>query len=179
MSDLMGADGWYGPIATGAYTGGKGFLNLLSALRPGSGSTPELRLIKNFAWYLMAMIVLPPLLHDLADQFQRLSPEQKKDVDRERSRLLFKLRHVIGGWVINREPADEGSSGTGVRAFLQAFETDLGEHWIGEGRERRRKSGDQGKRSKARHIEEVLDEVLKFDKKSDGNNTSTPHHNLI
>lgn len=44
----MGADGWYGPVAQGAYTGYKGFFHLLSALRPGSGSTPELRLIKVF-----------------------------------------------------------------------------------------------------------------------------------
>jgi len=84
---------------------------------------------------------------------------------------VFKLRHAIGGWVINREPpvgtAEERSSAVAVRAFLQAFETDRARHWIGDGRERSRKPGGQAMRSKARHIEEVLDEVLKFDKRSD------------
>lgn len=133
----------------------------------GSGSTPHYLLIKRFAWALVALVVLPPLIHDAVDFCRPLTPDQQKSVDREQRRLLYKLRQSIGGWQICEPPADAGSGADATRAFLQAFRVDFGAHWSGNGRSRRRKTGLDERRVTSKHIEQSLRDVLEFDPRSD------------
>ena len=39
---------------------------------------------------------MPPILHDMYDQLTPRTPEEQQDIERERARLTFKLRHVTG-----------------------------------------------------------------------------------
>jgi hypothetical protein len=133
----------------------------------GSGSTPHYLLIKRFAWLLIAMVVLPPLLHDAVDLCTPLTPEQQKSVDRERRRILYKLRHAIGGWRIRDAPVGDDPGAKATRAFVDAFRADFAAHWSGEGRSRSRKTGVDERRVTSKHIEQSLREVLDFDARSD------------
>lgn len=133
-----------------------------------SGTTPHLLLIKRYAWWLIALVVLPPLLHDLVDYLTPRTAAEQLDLDREQRRLLFKLRHAIGGWEIRGLPDTDTSPAAGaVRQFCGAFRADFPANWQGEGRGRRAKTGVQEQRVKSKHLEECLRDVLAFDKTSD------------
>ena len=133
-----------------------------------SGSTPHLALIKKYVWILIALVVVPPLLHDIFDYLTPPTPAEKLDRDREQRRLLYKLRHAIGGWKIRQVPEGEvGTSADAVRKFVGAFRADFEAHWEGDGRVRARKTGLQAKRVTSKHIEESLSDVIAFDRKSD------------
>lgn len=133
----------------------------------GSGSTPHYLLIKRYAWILIALVVLPPLIHDAVDFFTPLTPEQQANVDRDRRRLLYKLRHAIGGWRIRDGPPGDDPGASSTRAFVDAFRADFAVHWSGEGRTRMRKTGVDERRVTSKHIEQSLREVLDFDPRSD------------
>ena len=114
------------------------------------------------------MVVLPPLLHDLVDYLTPRTAAEQLDLDREQRRLLFKLRHAVGGWEIRGVPESDTSAAAGaVRQFCDAFRADFAANWHGEGRGRRTKTGVREQRAKSKHLEECLRDVLAFDKKSD------------
>ena len=65
------------------------------------------------------MVVLPPVLHDIYDYLTPLTPAQQLDLDRSQRRLLYKLRHAIGGWKIHTiDPSETGRSGLQLRRLL-------------------------------------------------------------
>jgi hypothetical protein len=133
-----------------------------------SGSTPHLYLIKRYAWWLIALVVVPPLIHDLVDYLTPRTAAEQLDLDREQRRLLFKLRHAIGGWQIRGvAESDASAAASTIRKFCDAFRTDFAANWHGPGRGRRAKTGLKEQRVKSKHIEECLRDVLAFDKKSD------------
>ena len=134
----------------------------------GSGSTPHYLLIRKYAWTLIALVVLPPLIHDAVDFCTPLTPAEQADIDRERRRLLYKLRHAIGGWLIRDAPTgDDAPGAAATRAFVDAFRADFATHWVGDGRARRRKTGVAERRVTSKHVEESLREVLAFDPRSE------------
>lgn len=102
------------------------------------------------------------------DYFTPRTAAEKLDLEREQRRLLFKLRHAIGGWEIRGLPKTDTSASAGVvRQFCDAFRVDFAAHWQGAGRGRRVKTGMKERRVMSKHLEECLREVLGFDKKSD------------
>ena len=160
---ITGPNSFIGPRPQGYFT----FRTLLGQIVT-SGTTPHLYLIKKYAWILICMVVLPPVLHDIYDYLTPLTPAQQLDLDRSQRRLLYKLRHAIGGWKIHTiDPSETGRSADAIRKFLEAFREDFAANWEGDGRVRIEKSGLQNKRVKSKHIEESLKEVLGFDRRSD------------
>ena len=160
---ITGPNSFIGPRPQGYFT----FRTLLGQIVT-SGTTPHLYLIKKYAWILICMVVLPPVLHDIYDYLTPLTPAQQLDLDRSQRRLLYKLRHAIGGWKIHTiDPSETGRSAGAIRKFLEAFREDFAANWEGDGRVRIEKSGLQTKRVKSKHIEESLKEVLGFDRRSD------------
>ena len=110
----------------------RGYFSFRSLVRQivTSGSTPHLALIKKYVWILIALVVVPPLLHDIFDYLTPPTPAEKLDRDREQRRLLYKLRHAIGGWKIRQVPEGEvGTSADAVRKFVGAFRADFEAHW--------------------------------------------------
>ena len=92
------------------------FLRLLDQILR-SGATPELGLIKRFALPLIGLVTVPPLLHDLYDHLTPRTPEEQRDLDRERERLSYRLRHVILGWRVCAAPTAEAATvGSGSSA---------------------------------------------------------------
>ena len=152
---ITGPNSFIGPRPQGYFT----FRTLLGQIVT-SGTTPHLYLIKKYAWILICMVVLPPVLHDIYDYLTPLTPAQQLDLDRSQRRLLYKLRHAIGGWKIHTiDPSETGRSADAIRKFLEAFREDFAANWEGDGRVRIEKSGLQTKRVKSKHIEESLKEV--------------------
>ena len=130
------------------------------------------------------------MLHDLYDHLLPRTPEEQRDLESERARLTYKLRHVIRGWRIRDVPAaEEGSSADAVRAFVGAFRAEIDSHWrttdtanLEADREQQAEEEDEEEeimagsvptRTKAKHIEETLRAVLRYDKTSDDSITGT------
>jgi hypothetical protein len=143
------------------------FLRLLGQILR-SGATPELGLIKRFALPLIGLVTVPPLLHDLYDHLTPRTPEEQRDLDRERERLSYRLRHIILGWRVCAAPtAEADATAAAARAFIGAFAGELQRY------QRAAKAGVAGGvgqggppdagvphgalgRTKAKHAEEVL-----------------------
>ena len=148
----------------------RGYFTFSTLIRQilGSGRQPHLYLIKRYAWWLIALVVVPPLLHDVVDYLTPRAPAEQLDLDREQRRLLFKLRYAIGGWEVQELSETDTSPAAGhVRRFCEAFRADFPANWRGQGRNRRAKTGVKEQRVKSKHLEECLRDVLAFDKRSD------------
>eukprot|EP01052_Picozoa_sp_SAG31_P023201 SAG31_NODE_1897_length_6964_cov_2.677349_2_plen_87_part_00 len=57
------------------------FLRLVGQIVGQSGATPDLDLIKRFAWTLIGLVAVPPVIHDLWDHFTPRTPEEQQDID--------------------------------------------------------------------------------------------------